>query len=101
MDIDNKVCKNFTTEDSRCNVIVQMMDNEAKNVFASELERLLPTSSSTGSHLLESEWLTAPILPTRQHMTSRKQFKKLVLMPSEIWYLELESLANVLMLSEQ
>ena len=33
MDIDNKVCKKFTTEDSRSNVIVQMMDNEAKNVF--------------------------------------------------------------------
>ena len=33
MDIDNKVCKNFISEDSRSNVIIQMMDNEAKNVF--------------------------------------------------------------------
>jgi len=63
MDIDTKVCKNFTTEDSRIKVVVQMMDGEAKRVYEKKLRDVaadieFDRVTATGRRMTDSAYTT-------------------------------------------
>ena len=63
MEIDTKVCKNFTTEDARIKVVAQLMDGQAKRVYEKRSQEIAGNDefdrlSATGRRLTDSTYTT-------------------------------------------